>query len=91
MNNLNVPLKQNNFFINFIFYIFLFVFIEGSLRKWFLPQFNIEIILIRDFLIFWIVLIGFKNKIFITGASIERVTLFFSIFFYCNFNSTISL
>ena len=82
MNNLNVPLKQNNFFINFIFYIFLFVFIEGSLRKWFLPQFNIEIILIRDFLIFWIVLIGFKNKIFITGASIERVTLFFSIFFF---------
>jgi hypothetical protein len=42
-------------------YLFLLIF-EGALRKWFLPSLSTPLLLIRDPIVIWLVLLGIKHE-----------------------------
>ncbi len=54
--------NQYNFYKKLIWlYIFLVIF-EGALRKWFLPSLSNVLLVIRDPIVFYLVLVGIKKK-----------------------------
>lgn len=66
---------SENKILNLYTFLFYLIIFEGAIRKWLLPNFNIEIIIFRDFLVIYIIHLGIKNKLFKTENNIERFCL----------------
>ena len=57
----NLTAKKKIFLRKLIIFYFFYVLLEGALRKWVLPNLATEIILVRDFLVIFIIMQGFTN------------------------------
>ena len=62
----------------FLFFFFI-VLLEGAIRKWLLPNSTFVIVGIRDFIVFFCIYYGFKNKIFNFNNKFEKITLFWTL------------
>tara|TARA_B100001093_G_scaffold273994_2_gene261906 strand:+ start:2738 stop:4033 length:1296 start_codon:yes stop_codon:yes gene_type:complete len=71
-------IKEKKFIINSYFFIFIYIILEGGIRKWFFPTFNIEIIVIRDIFVILLILYGFSKRIFFINSSIESISIFWT-------------
>ena len=75
MNNSN----QKKFIINSYFFLLIYIILEGGIRKWFLPTYNIEIIIFRDFFIIFLILYGFSARLFLINSTLESLAIFWTI------------
>ena len=69
MNKLKV---KNGFKKKMLIIFFFYIILEGAFRKWFLPNLNIEIILLRDLFIIFFIFKGFLNNEFDFNSRIEK-------------------
>ena len=52
-------LNSEKFFNKFFIFFFFYLIFEGALRKWFLVSLNVQIILIRDLAVIFVIMKGF--------------------------------
>jgi len=71
--------SQNKFIIDSYFFLLIYIIIEGGIRKWFLPTYNIEIIIFRDFFIIFLILYGFSKRLFLINSTLESLAIFWTI------------
>ena len=71
--------SKNNFISNIFIYIFYYVVFEGIFRKWITPGLNLQIILIRDVIVIFAIILGFTGKYFDFKSYLEK-SLFFLTF-----------
>ena len=61
-------LKFNDLFVKkFIVFIFIYLVLEGAIRKWLFPSYQQYVYFIKDFLILFIYYLGLKNKYFLSS------------------------
>ena len=70
---------KKNFIPNIFIYIFYYVVFEGVFRKWITPGLNLQIILIRDAIVIFAIMLGFSEKYFDIKSNLEK-SLFFLTF-----------
>ena len=63
-DQININDKATNFFKKLFLIIFIYVIIEGAVRKWFVYGYDTEIILIRDALVIYSIFYGYYNNIY---------------------------
>ena len=80
------------FFQKFIKLFFLYIFLEGAFRKWFLPSLSTPIILIRDFFVIFIITQGIIKKVYNFNSTLEKTLLGWTILiiFWIVLQSTIN-
>ena len=76
MNKLKV---KNGFKKKMLIIFFFYIILEGAFRKWFLPNLNIEIILLRDLFIIFFIFKGFLNNEFDFNSRIEKTIFYWTI------------
>lgn len=73
--NKEISTKKNQFIHNSLIIFLILIFIEGILRKWIFNNITYEIILLRDLLLIFSILYGFKNKLYKTNLIPEKFLL----------------
>ena len=68
-----------NFLKRLYIIIFFYAILEGSVRKWIALDFDFEIILFRDMLIFFCVIYGFHKKIYDFTKFTEKFLIFYTL------------
>lgn len=71
-------LKKIFFNKNLLIIIFLYILLEGSIRKWIFPGVNFEIIFLRDLLILYSLFYGTIKRVFLFEQWQEKLLLRFS-------------
>ena len=75
----NLTAKKKIFLRKLIIFYFFYVLLEGALRKWVLPNLATEIILVRDFLVIFIIMQGFTNKLYNFNSYLEKSALIWTV------------
>ena len=77
---LQTALNTNWFIKKSIIFFFIYMIIEGILRKWLLPDFQTQIYFLKDFFLIFIYSLALKQKIFFQNK-ISKLIIIFAIFF----------
>jgi hypothetical protein len=77
---LQTALNTNWFIKKSIIFFFIYMIIEGILRKWLLPDFQTQIYFLKDFFLIFIYSLALKQKIFFKNK-ISKLIIIFAIFF----------
>ena len=76
---MNKSKVKNGFKQKMLIIFFFYIILEGAFRKWFLPNLNIEIILLRDLMIIFFIFKGFLNNEFDFNSRIEKTIFYWTI------------
>jgi len=74
---LQTPLINNFYKYSLIF--FYFIILEGVLRKWLIPEYNIQIVVIRDLFVIYLIYLGLRYNLYKSNSIIEKSLLLWSI------------
>lgn len=77
---LQTALNTNWFIKKSIIFFYIYMIIEGILRKWLLPDFQTQIYFLKDFFLIFIYSLALKQKIFFKNK-ISKLIIIFAIFF----------
>lgn len=77
---LQIVLNTHWFIKKSIIFFYVYMIIEGILRKWLLPDFQTQIYFLKDFFLIFIYSLALKQKIFFKNK-ISKLIIIFAIFF----------
>ena len=66
----------------FIIFFYVYMILEGMLRKWFIPILNKEIYFLKDFFLIFIYIYAFKHKFLFEKKTSKIITLFIVIILF---------
>ena len=70
--------KDNSYLRNLCVVYFFYIILEGAFRKWFIPSLSIEVLLIRDLFVIFIITQGILKKSYNFNSILEKSLIYWT-------------